>query len=77
MFNRSEGFALTGYVVPGCVENGAGCSGKILPPLPPPPSSSASPSPAPRALCSSGNKSKMAPNEKVLFQEKLGLRSKI
>ena len=32
--------------------------------------------PPQKAICSSRNKSKMAPNEKVLFQEKLGLRSK-
>ena len=33
-------------------------------------------SPSQKAICSSRNKSKMAPNEKVFFQDKLGLRSK-
>ena len=31
--------------------------------------------PSQKAICSSRNKSQMAPNEKVLFHEKLGLRS--
>ena len=32
--------------------------------------------PSQKAICPSKNKSKIAPNEKVLFQEELGLRSK-
>ena len=39
---RSEGFALTGYDIPGSWRMGLGCSGKILP-SPPSPSPSSSP----------------------------------
>ena len=69
--NRSGGLSLRDMLSLGAWRMGLGCSRKFLPP----PSSSSPSSPKGGRTKSSRNKPQMAPNKKVSFHEKLGMRS--